>query len=164
MTFDEPLHHRKVHEHVISSNSQDHQAEGALAELMAEFLASVSFEAGERPKYDRIRALFISRGLIIKNIGGDTETSDVDQFISARLELVNSGALTQFVEVEEAATTSIFGAVGQRRSVYSKAGIQDGMAFAARGVILTQFVETAGTWRISSMTWDDERSGLTLDD
>jgi hypothetical protein len=148
---------------MTTSNSHD-QAEGALANVMAEFLASVSFKEGERPEYDRMRALFIDRALIIKNIGGDTEIANVDEFISPRLELVNGGALTQFLEVEEAATTSIFGAVGHRRSVYSKSGVQNGEAFAACGVILTQFVETTGTWRISSMTWDDERAGLTVED
>lgn len=149
---------------MTATNQPDDHAEGELDKLMSEFLASVSFEAGERPEYDRIRTLFIDRGLLIKNIGGNTETSDVDEFIAPRLELVNSGALTQFLELEEAATTSIFGAVGHRWSVYSKSGVQNGEAFAARGIILTQFVETAGSWRISSMAWDDERAGLTIDD
>jgi len=141
----------------------DH-AQGALDDLMSAFLASVSFEPGGRPEYDRIRPLFIDRGLLIKNVGGATETSDVEEFISPRSELVSSGALSQFLEREEASTTSIFGAVAQRRSVYSKSGVQNGEAFAARGIIFTQFVETAGTWRISSMIWDDERDGLALDE
>jgi hypothetical protein len=38
----------------------------------------------------------------------------------------------------------------------------NGQAFAARGVISTQFVSTPTGWRISAMAWDDERPGLAL--
>jgi len=148
------------HERMVDST----QAKAALDELMAAFLASVSFDARQRPDYEHIRALFIARGLLIKNVEGLTEICGVDEFMAPRLELVDSGALTQFRETEEAATTSIFGTVGHRWSSYSKSGVLNDEAFDARGIILTQFVETSEGWRISSMTWDDERDGLTLDD
>jgi hypothetical protein len=140
------------------------QNKAALDELMVAFLASVSFEEGDKPEYDRIRTLFIERGLLIKNIGGVTETCDVDEFIAPRRELVYSGALTQFRETEDEATTSIFGAVGHRWSVYSKSGVHNGEPFSARGIIFTQFVRSSDSWLISSMAWDDEGEGLTLED
>jgi hypothetical protein len=136
----------------------------SLDELMAAFLSSVSFANGQRPDYDGIHRLFIDTGLLIKNIGGETETSTVPEFIAPRLSLVNDGVLTEFREEEVSAETVVFGSVAHRWSVYVKSGVQDAAAFSARGVILTQFVETRGSWRISSMTWDDERPGLTLGD
>jgi hypothetical protein len=136
----------------------------ALDALVSTFLSSVSFEPGHRPDYDRIRHLFIDRGLLIKNVAGATETLSVAEFIAPRLAMVDEGVLTSFVERQVSATTYIFGAVAHRQSVYTKSGVQRGEKFAARGVILTQFVDTDGTWRISSMTWDDERPGLALED
>jgi hypothetical protein len=136
----------------------------ALDALLSTFFSSVSFNEGERPDYDAVRALFIKRGLLIKNIAGATEVLSVDEFISPRQAMVDEGVLTSFLEKQVSATTSVFGAVAHRMSVYTKSGVQHGEEFAARGVILTQFVDTDGTWRISSMTWDDERPGLVVGD
>ncbi|MEV7397816.1 hypothetical protein [Aeromicrobium sp. NPDC092404] len=135
-----------------------------IAELMRRFLASVSFGAGERPHYDAIPALFIDRGLLIKNIAGAAEISTPAEFIAPRRALVESGELTEFLEEELSATTTVFGAVAHRLSEYAKSGVQGGTAFSVRGVILTQLVATPEGWRISSMTWDDERPGLDLSD
>ncbi|WP_028644404.1 hypothetical protein [Nocardioides sp. URHA0020] len=139
-------------------------ASESLDALMAAFLSSVSFASGHRPDYDGIRALVIDAGLLIKNVGGQTEASTVEEFIAPRLRLVDDGILTEFREEEVSTETLVFGTVAHRWSVYAKSGVQGGTAFSTRGVILTQFVETYGGWRISSMTWDDERPGLTLAD
>jgi len=41
--------------------------------------------------------------------------------------------------------------------------VLNGEAFAARGVIFTQFVRTPAGWRMSAMAWDDEHScGVSL--
>lgn len=136
----------------------------ALDDLMGAFLESVSFAPGGRPSYERIHALFIDGGLLIRNVGGASEVTTVAEFIRPREELVRTGRLTEFRETELSSTVTSFGAVAHRTSVYDKEGVQDGERFAARGVILTQFVETRDGWRMSAMTWDDERPGLTLDD
>jgi hypothetical protein len=140
------------------------QATTSIADLMRRFLASVSFSPGERPDYDAISSLFIERGLLVKNIAGATEISTTAQFIAPRRALVDSGELTTFLEEEISASTTVFGGVAHRLSEYAKSGVQNGSEFRARGIILTQFVETPDGWRISSMTWDDERPGLALSD
>jgi hypothetical protein len=140
------------------------EATTQIADLVRRFLASVSFAPGERPDYDAIPALFIDRGLLIKNVAGATEISTPAEFIAPRRALVDSGELTEFVEQETAASTAVFGAVAHRLSHYTKSGTQGGSAFSARGIILTQLVETPDGWRMSSMTWDDERAGLDLAD
>jgi hypothetical protein len=128
--------------------------EDELAALTAAFLRAVSFEAGARPDYEAIRALFIEGGML--------QGASVDAFIAPRRERVESGALTEFEERELAHITEVFGNVAHRMSTYGKRGVQDGAAFAARGVISTQFVRTPDGWRMSSMAWDDERPGLSL--
>jgi len=130
--------------------------------LMTAFLAAVSFEPGTQPDYERIRALFIASGLLIKNTAATPEISGIDAFIEPRRALVQGGRLTRFREVEVSQRTQVFGQVAQRMSAYTKDGISDGTAFSARGVIFTQFISTPEGWRISSMAWDDERPGLAI--
>jgi hypothetical protein len=128
--------------------------EAELAALTAAFLRAVSFEPGERPDYEALRELFIEGGML--------QGAGLDAFIAPRRARVDSGALTEFEEVEQAHITERFGNVAHRMSTYGKRGVQDGVAFAARGVISTQFVKTPDGWRMSSMAWDDERPGLSL--
>jgi hypothetical protein len=137
--------------------------EDELAALTAAFLAAVTFAPGERPDYDAIRGLFIDQGVLIRNIG-TLDITTVDEFIAPRQALVDSGALTEFEELELAHITEVFGNVAHRMSTYSKSGVQDGVRFEARGVISTQFVFTPSGWRMSAMAWDDERPGLVMPD
>src|SRR5262249_33552247 len=113
------------------------------------------------PAYERIRQLFIPRGLLISHRG---EVTGVDEFIAPRLATVNSGALSEFEETELGAVTELFGNVAHRFSGDAKRGVLNGEAFATRGVIATQFVRSLAGWRISTMAWDDERDGLTVPD
>ena len=127
-------------------------------ELVPAFFAAVSFEAGGRPDYGRIRDLFIPEGLLIRS--GDV--SDVEGFIAPRQASVDSGALTEFSETEIEGVTQAFGNVAHRLCSYAKRGVLSGEAFSGRGLISTQFVLTPDGWRISSMAWDDERPGLEI--
>jgi hypothetical protein len=138
--------------------------DAALQSLIAEFFAAVSFPEGGAPQYDRIRDVFIPEGLLIKNSGETPEISGLDAFIAPRQELVDSGRLTSFDEVEVAARTEAFGNVAHRLSTYDKRGIQDGVAFSATGIITTQFIATPAGWRMAAMAWDDERPGLAVPD
>jgi hypothetical protein len=134
----------------------------ALQSLIGEFFAAVSFPQGGAPQYDRIRDVFIPEGLLIKNSGETPEISSLDAFIAPRQELVDTGRLTAFDEVEVAARTEAFGNVAHRLSTYEKRGVQDGVAFSAIGIITTQFIATPAGWRITAMAWDDERPGLVV--
>jgi hypothetical protein len=136
--------------------------DAALQSLIGEFFAAVSFPQGGAPQYDRIRGIFIPEGLLIKNSGETPEISSLDAFIAPRQELVDTGRLTAFDEVELAARTEAFGNVAHRLSTYEKRGVQDGVAFSAIGIITTQFIATPAGWRITAMAWDDERPGLVV--
>ena len=144
-------------------NSTDRGAVKAeLDKLTAEFFRAVSFEEGATPPYENLHALFIEAGLLIKNSGTTPEISTVSQFIEPRLASVRSGELTRFNEMELAETTRIFGNVAHRFNSYAKSGTMKGIPFAARGMISTQFILTPSGWKISAMSWDDERPGLSI--
>ncbi len=134
----------------------------ALETLLDQFLRAVSFAPGERPRYETLHDLFIEGGRLINTSSGIPEISTVEQFIAPRQAMVDTGVLTSFREAEAHATTEVFGNVANRFSSYDKSGVRDGAAFAARGMIMTQFVRTPNGWRISSMAWDDERAEMTL--
>jgi hypothetical protein len=55
-----------------------------LDRLTMKFFHTVSFEPGEAPSYASIAALFIERGLLIKNVGSAPEISSVQEFITPR--------------------------------------------------------------------------------
>ena len=135
-----------------------------LKALTDEFFRAVSFESGERPAYARIRELFMDDGKLIRNSSELPEISSVDDFIASRQQMVDSGALTSFQEVETAETTEVFGNVAHRFSTYEKRGTIDGEAIEGAGLISTQFIRTPSGWKMSSMAWDDERPGLAIPD
>jgi hypothetical protein len=144
------------------SDSERSGVEAELHRLISTFFHAVSFEPGSKPSYASIRALFIERGLLIKNVGSIPEISSVQEFIEPREALVGSGTLTRFHESELSESTVVFGNVAHRLSAYAKSGTSGGTSFEARGVITTQFVNTPAGWRMSSMAWDDERPGLSI--
>ena len=146
-------------------SSSDHvTVKAELERLTSEFFRAVSFEPGERPSYQDIPALFIERGLLIKNVSTTPEISSCEEFIESRAALVNSGTLTRFNESEISESTVIFGNVAHRFSAYAKSGTSSGTPFVARGMVSTQFVNTPNGWKISAMAWDDERPGLSIDE
>ncbi len=133
-----------------------------LDRLMSEFFQAVSFVKGTTPSYDHLFELFIEAGLLIKNSLDTPEITTVSQFIELRRGSIASGQLTAFKEFELAELTEMFGNVAHRFSTYEKAGVQNGAAIAARGMISTQFINTPSGWKISVMAWDDERPGVRI--
>jgi hypothetical protein len=133
-----------------------------LGRLINEFFRAVSFDSGEKPSYYKLGDLFIEGGKLIKNSSEPPEISTVDEFIAPRIQMVDSGTMTSFREVESTEITEIFGGVAHRFSTYEKHGVINGTPFAGRGAISTQFIRTPSGWKMTSMAWDDERPGLTL--
>ena len=144
------------------SHLEHSSVKAELDRLTIKFFQAVSFEPGEVPSYASIAALFIERGLLIKNVGSAPEISSVQVFIAPREALVRSGTLTRFHEAEISESTVIFGNVAHRFSAYAKSGTLNAKPFEARGMITTQFVNSIGGWKISAMAWDDERPGLSI--
>ena len=133
-----------------------------LDRLSKEFFRAISFEPGGKPSFDVIHDLFVPMGLLIRNTGATPEIASPEEFVAPRRAAVESGELTQFLELELWETTRIFGNVAHRFSAYAKSGVSKGAPFQARGMISTQYIRTPAGWRISAMAWDDERPGLTL--
>lgn len=109
-----------------------------------------------------IRELFIPEGVIIKNSGPEYEFYNLQQFIEPREKLLNDGTLIDFEEEELTEQTKIVGNIAHRVCVYHKKGILSGNSFHTKGVKSIQFIKTQQGWKINSLTWDDEREGLSI--
>jgi hypothetical protein len=130
--------------------------------VLRRFFQAVSFEEGGRPAYAALHDLFLDGGKLIMASGPAPEVAGVDEFIAPRQGAVDSGELAWFRETEIDGASAAFGNVAHRLSRYRKEGRRNGVDFAGRGMISTQFVRTPAGWRISVMAWDDERPGLIL--
>ncbi|HXH94281.1 MAG TPA: DUF4440 domain-containing protein [Thermoanaerobaculia bacterium] len=142
----------------------DVDAQVEIDRLTDSFFALYSNRDGVRPDLGRIFDLFVPNGLIAKCTGPDPEISTLHEFIAPRQELLTNGSLTDFSESETSKHTQIFGNIAQRISTYQKSGCLDGVAFTARGVKTFQFLWTRTGWRILSVSWDDEREGLAVEE
>ena len=139
------------------------EEEEAIANVMAKFLATVSFESGAHPDYSSLPSLFAEGARLVRTASGQPESIGIDEFVRDRTEQVRSGQLNAFAERETAQVTERFGNVAHRLSTYSKRSEHAGaVAENSDGIISTQFVNTPSGWRISAMAWDDERPGLTI--
>jgi len=131
-------------------------AHAALAALMADFFAAVSFKPGNRPDYKRIQTLVVPACRFVNASADPPEFVDLAGFIVPRQRSVDALELTAFEEVETSAATHVFANIGQRWSAYTKRGTRHGQDFSASGFVSTQFVLLDGAWLITSMAWDDE--------
>ena len=138
-------------------------ARAEIDQLIASFFELFGNRGGRRPDLGRIRELFVPEGVLARCVGSIPEVSGLEDFIAPREELLSSGTLTEFEEVEISETTQVLGHLAHRLSRYRKRGILRGTAFVTRGVKSFQLLETPGGWRILSVTWDDEREGFSLD-
>ena len=132
-------------------------------QLIASFFELFGNRGGRRPDLGRIRELLVPEGVLARCVTSIPEVSGLEDFIGPREELLSSGTLTDFEEVEISHHTQVWGHLAHRLSRYQKSGSLRGTAFVTRGIKSFQLVETPGGWRILSMTWDDEREGFSLD-
>ncbi len=130
--------------------------------VVATFFAAFASGPDVADRLDALRAVFLPDAVITRTGGGEPAVYDVDGFISPRKALLTEGTLTEFREWELRGRTELFGDVAQHFGSYAKAGVQDGVAFTARGMKTLQLVRTAAGWRISAAAWDDERDALRV--
>lgn len=87
----------------------------------------------------------------------------VESFLAPQQALLASGRLVEFSGWELCGETEVFGDIAQHFCSYPRAGVQDRIPFAARGMKTLHFVRTAAGWRMSAASWDDERDGVMIE-
>jgi hypothetical protein len=132
----------------------------AIAGLVRTFFAAFTSGVDSPARLDALREIFLPEAVIVRTCGGEPTVYGVDSFITPRQALLSGGTLVDFREWELSGHTELFGDIAQHFGSYAKSGVQDGVAFTARGMKTLQFVRTSAGWRISAAAWDDEREGL----
>ncbi|GHJ43837.1 hypothetical protein Cs7R123_11790 [Catellatospora sp. TT07R-123] len=129
-----------------------------LDRLAAAFLALFTNTGGTEPDVGAIHRLFTPGG-VVANGGPRQQVCDLDAFAAPRQALLTSGELTDFSEHETWSQTVVFGDVAQRLSRYRKSGVLRGEAFTGGGTKSMQFLRTPEGWRLTAVSWDDDRPG-----
>jgi hypothetical protein len=124
-------------------------------ELTRRFFSLFTNVNGTIPNLASIHELFVREGIVIKNVGGNTEIFSLASFIAPRQTILTDGTLADFQERELTERTDIAGAVAQRFCTYTKSGKLNGNSFENQGVKTIQFIKTNNRWRITSVAWDD---------
>lgn len=140
----------------------DRDSKTEIDQLTAVFFQAFTNRGVGRVDFSGLPRLFLPEALIIKSCGAPAEIYDLEGFLAPRERLLNSGSLVDFEEEEVEESTSIFGNIAQRFSLYQKSGVLDGKPFETRGMKTFQYLRTSAGWRISSVSWDDERPGLEV--
>jgi hypothetical protein len=133
-----------------------------LDRLIAHFLAAVSFDAGQTPRYERLHDLFVEAGLLFNATGATLEISSVGRFIETRRASFDSGTVLRYTVRELDAESAGFGRVAHRCSLIAREGMAAGARFESSGMLFTQFLLTPAGWRLGSAAWDDQRPGVRL--
>jgi len=143
-----------------TGSTMDDKAE--IDELARRFYSLFTKRNGASPNVAAIHDLFIVNGIIISTSKETPTLYDLSGFVEPRERLLRSGELVEFEEREVLERTSVAGYVAQRLSVYEKSGVLNGEPYHGRGIKMMQFVQENGSWKFSSVAWDDERDGFTL--
>lgn len=149
-------------ENHIKKQWESSETKVILDRLTASFFDAFTNENGKKLNVRALSELFIPEAMIIKNTDCAPIIYSLKQFIEPREKLLSEGNLMNFKEEEVYEITEIFGNIAHRFSLYRKIGVLSGEAFDTMGMKTMQFIRTPGGWKISSIAWDDEKSGLTI--
>lgn len=118
------------------------------------FMAFANREDGT-PKLHWIGEVCIPALLVVKKSQAEIEAYNMESFLEPRRAMLTDGTLVDFAEWETEEHTDIEGNIAQRRSVFRKRGVLNGVPFDQTGSKFFQFVRTDKGWRISSVIWED---------
>ena len=124
--------------------------------LAADFYEAISFTNGETPDFAPLKKLFFGDGILINNSFIKPIVFTAESFIQALESQIAEGNIQQFLQREVHSKTEIFGKVAQRVSIYEYNFADHEMERLPRGINYMQFVQIEGSWRITSMVWNDE--------
>ena len=127
--------------------------------------AAVSAPAGQR-SWDAMRTLFHPAARLVRTGVDESGASflramSVDEYI-ANVEVMLTGI--EFSEMELWSEATVFGNVARLTSVYEftrRSSFDD--EHRGRGVNFFTLVRDEGRWQITSIVWDNEREGVSLD-
>jgi hypothetical protein len=140
--------------------------QAAIQALIDEMYALISGPAEKSRDWKRQRQLFMPGTRMIRTRLNDQNQPEPEVLLledyGANYEQLMGGH--DFYEIEIRNTIQVFGRVAQVFSVYEAFTDAERQQRLKRGVNVIQLYRFDDGWKITSMAWDDERPGLSLDD
>jgi hypothetical protein len=137
--------------------------ESAIKKAVADAYASISFKAGESPRYAEIKSCFIPQAQLINFRSDSAQVTNINQFIYLYRTYIESDSVKSYSEKELYGKTEQFGKVAHRISTYATY-INSTDKPTERGVNSFQLIKTKSGWKVSSIIWDAEKPGLKIPD
>lgn len=137
--------------------------DAAIKKAVDDAYAAISFKNGEQPRYDSIQYFFIPQAQLINFITDTAQILSISDFVKAFRNYVESTKITSFNEQEIYGHSDQFGNIAQRISTY-KTYINSTDIVKERGVNSFQLIKTPQGWKVSSIIWDVEKTGLKIPD
>jgi hypothetical protein len=135
--------------------------EEAIKKAVDNAYSCISFKKGEKVNYNDIKNYFMPQAQMFNFRNDSLEVFTINQFVDMYRNIIETNGITSFYEEEILGTTDQFGRVAQRMSTY-KTYINTMDSITERGVNSFQLVKTPQGWKVSSIIWDVESSGLKI--
>jgi hypothetical protein len=144
-----------------ASATQDQANDPSLARAIEQLYAVISFEEGDDPNWQGLRAIFSPHARITRITPEGTDHMDREGFLAMTRNLLEVGAYTSFYEFEVGRNVERFGGMAQVWSRYETRRNRDAQAALGRGVNSIQLIRDGETWRVLGLLWDEteETSG-----
>ncbi|MGZ5194943.1 MAG: hypothetical protein ACXWJM_07030 [Ramlibacter sp.] len=130
-------------------------AQAEIDALIARFFRAFDNRAGT-PAIEDVTGCFADKAVIACHDGTGTKLYTAHEFAAPRIELLEGGSLRDFCESETESATRVVGGIATRTSRYVKSGLLDGAPYGGAGTKLFHLVLVDGSWRISSLAWQDD--------
>ena len=134
-------------------------ADESIAAVTAAFYSAFANIGGRAP-VDTLYDICLAEAVIANATQKEPAIYNLRKFVEPRRELLESGALTDFREYEVSGQTQVHGRIALRASRYAKAWVEQGRQMRGAGTKMFSFVQTPQGWRIASVLWHDDTSGV----
>lgn len=135
--------------------------DAAIKKAVDDAYAAISFKSGQQLAFDSIQYAFIPQAQLINYITDTAQILSIGDFVKAFKNYVETTKITSFKEEELYGKTDQYGKIAQRISTY-KTYINSNDIVKERGVNSFQLIKTPQGWKVSSIIWDVEKSGVPI--
>ena len=143
-----------------NTNTYSAPDDAAIKKAVDDAYASISFKGG-KPNYENMQTAFIPQAQLINYITDTAQILSINDFTRAFKNYVETTKIETFQEQEIYGRTDQFGKIAQRISSY-KTYVNSLDVVKERGVNSFQLIKTPQGWKVSSIIWDLEKTGLTI--
>lgn len=131
----------------------------SLARITSVFYSAFTNSDGHAP-IDSLYEICLREAVIVNATNEPPAIYSLREFVEPRRKLLASGTLSDFRECEVSSEIDFHGRIAQRISRYEKAWTERGTHMRGTGTKLFSFVQMRQGWRIASVLWHDDATGV----